>query len=88
MSVIEATAVAIPAEIECILSGSDTYIETLTLKQIGAQPWLTELVIETKLLTAKNPEEWRVKARCCVDRDQLVALAQTIDQYLKATESN
>jgi len=38
MSVIEATAVAIPAEIECILSGSDTYIETLTLKQIEAQP--------------------------------------------------
>ncbi len=88
MSVIEATAVAIPAEIECILSGSDTFIETLTLKQIEAQPWLTELVIKTQLLTAKNPEERRVKARCCIERDQLVSLAQTIDQYLKATESN
>lgn len=87
MFVFKATAVAIPAEIECILSGSDTYIETLTLKQIEAQPWLTELVIKTQLLTAKNPEERRVKARCCVDRTQLVALAQTIDQYLIATES-
>ena len=71
MSVIKATAVAIPAEIECILSGSDTYIETLTLKHIEAQPWLTELVIKTQLLTAKNPEERRVKARCCIERAQL-----------------
>ncbi len=62
MSVIEAS----PVEIECILSASDTYIETLTVKQIEAQPWLTELVIKTQLLTAKNPEERRVKARCCV----------------------
>ena len=83
MSVIEAS----PVEIECILSASDTYVETLTVKRIETQPWLTELVIKTQLLTAKNPEERRVKARCCVDRTQLIALSQTIEQYLKATES-
>ena len=83
MSVIEAS----PVEIECILSASDTYIETLTVKQIETQPWLTELVIKTQLLTAKNPEERRVKARCCVERAQLVALAPKIGQFLKATES-
>ena len=35
MPVIEAS----PVEIECILSASDTYIETLTVKLIEAQPW-------------------------------------------------
>ncbi len=43
MSVIEAN----PVENECILSASDTYIETLTVKQIEAQPWLSDrMVIE------------------------------------------
>jgi hypothetical protein len=46
MSVIEAS----PVEIERILSASDTYIETLTVKQLEAHPWLTELVIKTQLL--------------------------------------
>ena len=87
MSFTEAITDESPVEIECILSASDTYIETLTIKQVEAQPWLTELVIKTQLLTAKNPEERRVKARCCIEPAQLVALAQTIGQYLKATES-
>jgi hypothetical protein len=47
MSFMEAS----PVEIECILSASDTYIQTLSIKQIDAQPWLTELVIKTQLLT-------------------------------------
>ena len=87
MSAVEAINDVSPTEIECTLSASDTYIETLTIKQIEAQPWLIELVIKTQLLTAKNPEERRVKARCCVERVQLVALVHTIGQYLKATES-
>ena len=53
MSVIDANTDASHVESECILSASDTYIETLTVKQIEAQPWLTELVIKTQLLTAK-----------------------------------
>ena len=88
MSVIEATAVAIPAEIECILSASDTYIETLTVKQIEAQPWLTELVIKTQLLTAKNPEERRVKARCCIERAQLASLGSAINRILESAGSS
>lgn len=88
MSVIEATAVAIPAEIECILSGSDTYIETLTIKPIPAQPWLTELVIKTQLLTAKNPQEKRVKVRCCIERAQLVELSNAIEGFLKSEGIN
>jgi DUF1009 family protein len=84
MSIIEAN----PVEIECILSASNTYIETLTLRQIEAQPWLTELVIKTQLLTAKNPEERRVKARCCIDQAQLVSLAAAINQFLESTGSS
>ncbi len=83
MSFIEAN----PVEIESILSASDTYIETLTVKQIEAQPWLTELVIKTQLLTAKNPEERRVKARCCIERAQLVSLGSAINQFLESTGS-
>lgn len=84
MSVIEVS----PVEIKCILSASDTYIETLTVKQIEAQHWLAELVIKTQLLTAKNPEERRVKARCCIERAQLVELRNALDQYLDANATN
>ena len=84
MSVIEAS----PVEIECILSASDTYIETLTVKRIEAQPWLTELVIKTQLLTAKNPEERRVKARCCIERAQLTSLGSAINRFLESSGSS
>jgi hypothetical protein len=88
MSVIEANTVSSPVEFECILSASDTYIETLTIKRIEPQPWLTELVIKTQLLTAKNPEEKRVKARCCIERAQLVSLASAINQFLESAGSS
>ena len=81
MSVIEVS----PVEIECILSASDTYIETLTVKQIEAQPWLTEVIIKTQLLTAKNPEERRVKARCCIEREQVIELRDAVDRFLVET---
>ena len=73
-----------PAEskFECILSASDTYIETLNIKKIEAQPWLVELVIKTQLLTAKNPQEKRVKARCCIERERLVELRDVVNQFL------
>jgi hypothetical protein len=69
-------------EVECTLSASDTYVETLTIKPIPAQPWLTELVIKTQLVAAKNPQEKRVKARCCIERDRLVELRDAIHQFL------
>ena len=51
--------------IECVLSASDSYIETLSIQAIDAQPGLLELVIRTQLLNAKNPAEKRVKSRTC-----------------------
>ncbi len=69
-------------EVECTLSASDSYVETLTIKKIEAQPWLTELVIKTQLLTAKNPQEKRVNAQIFVERDQLVAMRDAINKFL------
>ncbi len=75
-------------EVECILSASDSYVETLTIKPIPAQPWLTEIVIKTQLLTAKYPQEKRVKAQCCIERAQLVLLGSAINQFIESTGSS
>ena len=89
MSIAETLATTdLVTEVECILSASDSYVETLTIKPIPAQPWLTELVIKTQLLTAKNPQEKRVKARCCIERGSLVELRHAIEQILKANNAN
>jgi hypothetical protein len=74
-------------EVETTLSNSSTYIETLTLKTIAATPLLTEVVIKSQLLTAKNPTEKRVKVRCCIEKEQLVELRNALDQYLKECSS-
>jgi hypothetical protein len=85
MSGIEEKTDASPGEIECILSASDTYIETLTIRHIEAQPWLTEMVIKTQLLTAKRPEEKRVKARCCIERERVIELRDAVERFLIET---
>ena len=76
------------AEIECILSASDSYIETLNIKTIEAQPWLVELVIKTQLLSAKNPAEKRVKSRTCIERTRLAAIQGTIEKFLQRPSSS
>ena len=83
MSVPATFATESVTEVETTLSNSSSYIETLTLKTIAAQPWLTDLVIKTQLLAANNPLEKRVKVRCCIEKEQLVKLRNAIDQYLK-----
>jgi hypothetical protein len=72
--------------IECVLSASDSYIETLSIQDIDLQPGLLELVIRTQLLSAKNPAEKRVKSRTCIERSRLIELQQGIGQFLQATE--
>ena len=74
--------------IECVLSASDSYIETLSIQDIDLQPGLLELVIRTQLLSAKNPAEKRVKSRTCIERSRLIELQQGIGQFLQATESS
>ena len=74
--------------IECVLSASDSYIETLSLQAIDLQPGLLELVIRTQLLSAKNPMEKRVKSRTGIERSRLIELQQGIGQFLQATGSS
>ncbi|MGV0958249.1 MAG: hypothetical protein ACOYB1_00285 [Limnohabitans sp.] len=76
------------AEIECVLSESDSYIETLNIKTIEAQPWLVELVIKTQLLSAKNPEEKRVKSRTCIERTRLAEIQGAIGKFLQLASSS
>jgi len=73
---------------ESVLTVSDSYIETLSMKAIEAQPGIVELLIKTQLLSAKNPTEKRVKSRTCIERSRLIELQQCIDQYLEATASS
>ena len=75
-------------EIECVLSASDSYIETLNIKTIEAQPWLVELVIMTQLLSAKNPEEKRVKSRTCIERTRLAEIQGAIGRFLQSSSSS
>ena len=73
--------------VECVLSASDSYIETLTIQSIDAHPELLELVIRTQLLSSKNPGEKRVKSRTCIERSKLIGLNHSIGQFLHATET-
>ena len=72
--------------IECVLSASESYIETLSIRVIDAQPGLLELVIRTQWLSAKNPEEKRVKSRTCIERPRLIELQNDIGQFLLKTQ--
>ncbi len=69
---------------EVSLSDDGKYIETLSIKALAAQPGRVELVARTQLLTAKNPSETRVKSRTCLRVDRLVALHETLGQFLAA----
>jgi hypothetical protein len=76
------------SEVECILSASDSYVETLSFTTIEAQPWLVELVIKTQLLDAKNPEEKRVKSRTCIERTRLGEIQEAIGKFLQRSSSS
>lgn len=85
MSVSQGHANTKSLPIEVVLSAAGPYIETLSIAPIEAVPGLAELVISTQLLNAKHPEEKRVKARCFVDREQVIALRDAVDQFLIST---
>jgi len=73
--------------IECVLSASDSYIETLSIQAIDALQGLVELVIKSQLLSAKNPAEKRVKSRTNVDLMQLANLHRSIGEFLTSQQN-
>jgi len=88
MSEVITSKIATNNAIECVLSASDSYIETMRIQAIDAQPGLLELMIRTQLLSAKNPAEKRVKSRIFIERSNLIQLQQSIGQFLQATGSS
>ena len=78
-----------PNEIfECQLVSSQSYVESFEIKPIELQKNVVELVIKTQLLSAKNPSEWRIKSRTCVEVDSLKELEKVISRYLKKQSSS
>ncbi len=75
-------------EIECVLSASDSYIEMLNIKTIEEQPWLIELVILTQFLSAKSPEEKRVKSRNYIKRTRVPEIQGAIGKFLEVSSSS
>lgn len=67
---------------ECVLTLSDCYSETLSIKAIEAQPGVVELVIYTQLSSAKHPAEKRVKSRTCINESQLSDIRDAISHFL------
>ena len=85
MSAVVTSITATNNAIECVLSASDSFIETLSIQAIDSPPGLVELVIRTQLLSAKNPAEKRVKSRTCIERFRLLDLQQSIGLFMQAT---
>ena len=73
---------------ECQLVNTESYVESFEIKPIALQKNVVELVIKTQLLSAKNPSEWRVKSRTCVELDSLKELQKIIASYLKKQPSS
>jgi hypothetical protein len=79
-------AAEVLAPFVCVLTDSESYSETLEIKPVALQQGTVELVIKTQLRSAKNPAEWRIKSRTCMDSTQLQELQLTIGQFLLAQE--
>ncbi len=78
-----------PIEIfECQLVNTQSYVEAFEIRPITLQKKTVELVIKTQLLSAKDPSEWRIKSRTCVDIDSLKKLQKIISSYLKNQTSS
>jgi hypothetical protein len=68
---------------ECDLVHTDVYIESFEVKPIQSQPEYIELLIKTQLLSAQNPNEWRVKSRTCIDLGSLKNLYELVGDFLQ-----
>jgi len=69
---------------EIIWSGDGKFIETLSVKPVANSSELVEITVRTQFLTAKNPDEWRVKAQIFLPRRELKELHEVIGRVLAA----
>ena len=66
----------------CLLVDTASYSESIEIKPIDLQKNANELIIKTKLHSAKNPTEWRIKSRTCIETENLMQLLQVVSDYL------
>ena len=65
------------------LAKSEDYTQTLTLRPVAALPGSFELLIQSQLLSAKDPTAKRVQHRVIVTESALSDLRTAIDQSLQ-----
>ena len=68
----------------CTLTQSDSYIETLSIRPVEALPGSFELLIQSQLLTAKDPSALHVQHRAIVSAAALKDLRDALGQCLAA----
>jgi hypothetical protein len=84
----EITSTKQQEKFECFLVNTDSYSESIEIKTINPQKNAAELIIKTQLHSARNPSEWRIKSRTCIEIDCLRQLQKTISDYLKNQDSS
>ncbi len=72
---------------ECFLVNTESYSESIEIKSINLQKNAIELIIKTQLHSARDPSEWRIKSRTCIEFDCLRQLQKTISDYLQNQDS-
>lgn len=70
--------------VEIAWSGDGKFIEALSVKPVVNNSELIEITVRTQFLTAKNPDEWRVKAQIFLPRRELKELHEVIGRVLAA----
>ena len=66
----------------CTLAQTDNYVETLTIRPVMALPGSFEILIQSQLLSAKDPSALRVQHRVIVMEPALAEMTDAIDRCL------
>ncbi len=77
-----------PGTVTCDLTRSDSYIETLALRPVPALPGQYELLVQSRLLSARSPKQWNRRHQLIVDRAALLNLRAALDRLLDSPEDN
>ena len=69
--------------IDTPLTQSASYTETLSINPVPALPGQFVWLVQTRVSSARNPDEWRKRHQVIVDRDALHSLRDALDRLLK-----
>lgn len=71
-----------PNSIDTPLTQSENYTETLSINPVAALPGHFVWLVQTRVSSARNPDEWRRRHQVIVDRDALCSLRDAMDSLL------